>query len=97
MDDRNGWFYYDASPTNATQRHLFRARLDGTSLPERLTPPDQPGSHRYVLSPDSCWAFHTYSTFDQPAVTNLVQLPEHQSVRMLIARYFIEHLPPGPR
>ena len=83
VDDKNGWFYYFASPTNATQRYLYRARLDGTGTPERLTPPDQPGSHRYVFSPDSRWAFHTYSTFDQPPVTDLVQLPEHRSVRVL--------------
>jgi dipeptidyl-peptidase-4 len=83
VDDANGWFYYDASPANATQRYLYRARLDGTGAPERLTPPDQPGTHRYVLSPDSRWAFHTYSTFDRPPVTDLVQLPEHRSLRVL--------------
>ena len=83
VDDKNGWLYYDASPTNATQRYLYRARLDGTGEPERLTPSDQPGSHRYVLSPDSRWALHTYSTFDKPPVTDLVQLPEHRSVRVL--------------
>ncbi|MEI7729143.1 MAG: DPP IV N-terminal domain-containing protein [Verrucomicrobiota bacterium] len=82
-DDRSGWFYYFSSPTNATQRYLYRARLDGTGTPERLTPPDQPGTHRYVFSADSRWAFHTYSTFDKPPVTDLVQLPEHRSVRVL--------------
>ncbi|MCX6877276.1 MAG: prolyl oligopeptidase family serine peptidase [Verrucomicrobia bacterium] len=83
IDDKNGWFYYFASPTNATQRYLYRARLDGTGTPERLTPPDQPGSHGYLLSPNSRWAFHTWSTFDQPPVTDLVELPEHRSVRVL--------------
>ena len=83
MDDKSGWFYYYASPINATQRYLYRSRLDGAGSPERLTPPDQPGSHRYVFSPDSRWAFHTYSTSDKPPVTDLVQLPEHRSVRVL--------------
>ncbi|MFM1769756.1 MAG: Prolyl tripeptidyl peptidase precursor [Verrucomicrobiota bacterium] len=83
VDDRNGWFYYLASPTNATQRYLYRARLDGTGAPERLTPAEQPGSHSYVLSPDSRWAFHTWSAFDRPPVTDLVRLPEHRSVRVL--------------
>ena len=83
VDDKNGWFYYFASPTNATQRYLYRVRLDGTGTSERLTPPDQPGSHRYAFSPDSRWAFHTYSAFDRPPVTDLVQLPEHRSVRVL--------------
>jgi len=83
VDDKNGWFYYFASPANATQRYLYRARLDGTGTPEKLTPPDQPGSHQYVFSPDSRWAFHTYSTFDKPPVSDLVQLREHRSVRVL--------------
>ena len=83
VDDKNGWFYYMASPTNATQRYLYRARLDGTGTPERLTPPDQPGSHSYVFSPDSRWAFHTWSTFNKPPVTDLLQVPEHRSVRVL--------------
>ena len=83
VDDKNGWFYYYTSPTHATQRYLYRASLDGTGVPERLTPPDQPGSHSYVISPNSRWAFHTWSTFDQPPVTELVELPEHRSVRVL--------------
>ena len=40
-------------------------------------------THEFALSPDSRWAFHTYSTFDQPPVTDLVQLPEHRRVRVL--------------
>lgn len=83
VDDKNGWFYYFASPTNATQRYLYRTRLDGSGSPERLSPPDQPGTHGYVFSPDSRWAFHAYSTFDKPPVTDLVRLPEHESVRVL--------------
>jgi dipeptidyl-peptidase-4 len=84
-DEARGWFYYLASPSNATQRYLYRARLDGAGAPERLTPADQPGTHRYVFSPDCRWAFHTYSTFDRPPTTELVALPEHRSVRVLEA------------
>jgi dipeptidyl-peptidase-4 len=83
VDETGGWFYYIASPENATQRYLYRARLDGTGSPERVTPADQPGSHNYVFSPDVRWAFHTYSTIDTPPVTELIQLPEHRVVRVL--------------
>ena len=83
VDERTGWFYYIASPDNATQRYLYRVRLDGADVPERVTPPDQPGTHSYNFSPDGRWAFHTYSTFDRPPVTDLVQLPEHRSLRVL--------------
>jgi len=83
VDEAGSWFYYYASPDNATQKYLYRVRLDGTGEPKRVTPMGQPGTHDYDFSPDAKWAFHTYSTFDTPPVTELVQLPEHRVVRVL--------------
>lgn len=84
VDEPGGWFYYTASPDNATQRYLFRTRLDGRGAPERLSPASQPGSHSYRLSPDARWAFHTYSAFDNPPLVELVRLPSHQTARVLV-------------
>ena len=53
--EKAGWFYYLASPDNATQRYLYRVRLDGTGKPERVSPADQPGTHGYDFSPDGSW------------------------------------------
>ena len=83
VDEAGGWFYYYASPENATQRYLFRVRLDSSASPERVTPRDQPGTHLSHFSPDTKWAFHTYSRFDSPPITELVQMPEHRVVRVL--------------
>jgi len=83
VDEAGGWFYYYASPDNATQKYLYRVRLDGTGDPERITPVDQPGTHDYDFSPDARWAFHTCSTFDTPPITELVGLPEHRGIRVL--------------
>ena len=83
VDEDGGWFYYYASPENATQKYLYRVRLDGTQEPVRVTPLNQPGTHNYDFSPDSKWAFHTYSNFDTPPVTELVEMPEHRMVRIL--------------
>lgn len=83
VDERNGWLYYIASPTNATQRYLYRVRLDGSGSPVCITPSDEPGTHSYDTSPDGRWAFHTYSTADQPPVTDLVSLHNSQRVRIL--------------
>ncbi len=83
VDDAGGWFYYNASPENATQRYLFRVRLDGSGEPEKVTPADQPGTHNYDIAPNGQYAFHTYSTANTPPVTQLVKLPEHEVVRML--------------
>jgi len=83
IDEAAGWIYSVASPENATQRYLYRTRLEDPAKSERITPPSQPGTHAYVLSPDCKWAFHTYSTFNQPPVTELVSLPDHRAVRTL--------------
>ena len=83
VDEAEEWFYYDASPGNATRKYLYRVRLDGTGKAERITPLNQPGTHDYDFSPGGRWAFHTYSTFDTPPVIELVQLPEHRVVRVL--------------
>ncbi|HYA63635.1 MAG TPA: S9 family peptidase [Candidatus Sulfotelmatobacter sp.] len=83
VDPTEEWLYYMASPDNATQRYLYRVRLDGKGKPERLTPAGQPGTHSYQVSPDLHWAIHTYSTFVTPPVTDLVTLPDHKVQRTL--------------
>ncbi len=84
IDTRGGYVYYIASPDNPTERYLFRVRLDGRGSPERLSPAVS-GSHSYVVSPNSQWAFHTFSAFGLPPSTDLVHLPDHRSVRTLVA------------
>ncbi len=82
MDEENGWLYFYASPENPTQHYLYRTRLSG-GKPERLSPKEQPGWHTYDFSPDAQWAMHTYSTFTNPPVVELVHFPEHKVVRVL--------------
>jgi dipeptidyl-peptidase-4 len=81
VDEAGGWLHYIASPENATQRYLYRSRLDGSKT-ERVTPAGIPGTHTYNLSPDCRWAFHGYSTFDTPSLSEMISLPDHKSVRL---------------
>lgn len=83
VDEDGGWYYFYASPGNATQRYLHRVPLDGSGVVEQITPSDQAGWHEYEFSPDRKWAIHTYSTLDTPPVVDLVSLPEHRSLRVL--------------
>ena len=83
VNEAAGWVYFIASPEKATERYLYRSKLDGTGTPERVTPADQRGTHRYDVAPGGRLAFHTYSRFDQPPAVNVVGLPEHQSLRAL--------------
>src|SRR5580704_9332629 len=82
-DEKGGWLYFIASPDNATQRYLYRTRLDGSAEAERVSPANSPGTHTYDVSPDSRWAFHTYSRADVTPVTDLIELPNHRSARVL--------------
>jgi dipeptidyl-peptidase-4 len=76
--------YFLASPSNATQRYLFRAPLDGSSPPRRVTPESAPGWHDYTFAPGGKMAFHTYSSFERPAMMEVVSLPDHRSLRQLL-------------
>lgn len=81
VDEPGGWLYYIASPDNPTQRYLYRTRLDGTGKAERITPQSQAGFHDYDVAPHAQVAFHTWSRFGVPNVTELIRLPSHQLVR----------------
>ncbi len=84
VDQRSGEVDFIASPDDPKARYLFRARLDGSSEPRRLTPDGQVGTHSYQISPDGMWAFHTFSTFERPPIVELVSLPDHKVVRTLV-------------
>jgi dipeptidyl-peptidase 4 len=83
VDAKGEWLYYTASPENATQQYLYRVDIGGKGKSERLTPANQPGWHSYQVSSDLQWAFHTYSTFDTPPVTDLVHLADQKVQRVL--------------
>ncbi|HVX88629.1 MAG TPA: S9 family peptidase [Gemmatimonadales bacterium] len=84
VDSAQGWLYYMASPDNATQRYLYRSKLDGSGRPVRVSPAAQAGTHRYTLSPNGQWAFHTFTAFDLVPTTDLVRLPTHTTARVLV-------------
>lgn len=82
-DRENGWVYYIASPENATQRYLFRSRIDGKGTPQKLTPDNQPGQHSYSISPDCKYAIHTFSSSNTPPRYQVITLPDHKVLRVL--------------
>ena len=82
VDHDREWIYFMASPDNPTQRYLYRIPLAGGTA-ERVTPSDQPGTHRYQMSEDASWAIHTYSAFGQAPMIDMVRLPEHSVARTL--------------
>jgi dipeptidyl-peptidase-4 len=90
VDARNGFIYFIASPDNATQRYLYRVRIDGSGKEERLTPQTNPGTNGYNISPRGDVAIHSYSTFKHVSVTDIVRLPQHTLVRTLIDNHEVQ-------
>jgi dipeptidyl-peptidase-4 len=83
-DDQAGVVYFTASPDNPTQLYLYRARLDGHGMPERVTPASERGTHAYDVAPGARWAIHYWSSFGTPPTVDLVRLPSHEVVRTLV-------------
>ncbi len=83
VDVRSGYAYFTASPGNVTQRYLYRATLSGQVRVERLTPPDEPGTHGYDIAPGAAWAIRTHSRADVPPVMDVLRLPTHSRTRVL--------------
>lgn len=61
-DEKNNTLYFMASPTNATQRYLYKTKLDGKGNLEMVTSAVMPGSHNYSISPNGMFARHTYQS-----------------------------------
>jgi dipeptidyl-peptidase-4 len=81
IDEQSGYIYFFASPENATQKYLYRTKLDGKGTAERVTPANQPGTHDYDVSPTGAFAFHSFSNYYTQPVSEWVSLPDHKTFR----------------
>ena len=62
FNEKENSLYFHASPENATQKYLYKAKLDGKGTAGRVTPTDLPGTHSYVISPSGKYGMHQFST-----------------------------------
>jgi dipeptidyl-peptidase-4 len=69
VDEKNNTLYFIASPTNATQKYLYKTKLDGKGSLDMVTSAVMPGTHAYFISPNAVFARHTYQSASiQPVV-----------------------------
>ena len=80
IDDKSGFVYYMASPKNATQKYLYRTKLDGKGTAERISPLNQNGTHDYNISPQAKFASHTFSNHYTPDAKEWISLPAHSAL-----------------
>jgi dipeptidyl-peptidase 4 len=85
-DTKAGYVYFTATPDNATQSYLYRTKLDGSNLPELLSPSSLKGTHDYSFSASGKYASHSFSNhFTRPSsefitVANQKPLDEKKSI-----------------
>jgi dipeptidyl-peptidase-4 len=84
VDDKGGWLYYYASPTNAAQRYLYRSKLDGSGDPERVTPASESGFTGYSISPNRRWAVQQSSSFGKATRISLLDLSNGTVARSIV-------------
>lgn len=71
--------YFLASPGDATGQYLFKTDLSGAAA-TRVTPKDQPGTHKYEISPNGKVAGHSYESHLLSPAAEFVSLPDHKSI-----------------
>jgi dipeptidyl-peptidase-4 len=107
-DEKNGILYFGASPTNATQRYLYRCSLNAAAnaksttnsrsasnakgAPTRVTPDNLPGTNNYTISPNGRWAQHSFMSHLYQPATEWISLPDNKPVNPADA--IAQHLTP---
>jgi dipeptidyl-peptidase-4 len=80
VDELSGYVYFLASPENATQKYLYRTKLDGSGKAERISPEIQQGTHEYDVSPNGLMALHSFSNYYTPPAYETISLPNHKGI-----------------
>jgi dipeptidyl-peptidase-4 len=76
--------YYIASPTNSTQRYLYRVDLKGKGKDQRITPPAFSGLNTYNIGPNAKYAIHTHQSTSKVRTVRLISLPDHKVIKVLV-------------
>jgi len=82
IDEKNNTVYFMASPTNATQKYLYKTKLDGKGKLEMVTPSVLPGTHSYSISPNGLYARHSYNSSVVAPITEWMNFTANQPLTM---------------
>lgn len=80
VDENGGYIYFHASPENATQKYLYRTKLNGGGNAELLTPANYQGTNSYNLSPGAKYAVHSFSNYYTRPSTEWITVADHKAI-----------------
>ena len=80
INSKEGYVYYLASPDNATQKYLYRSKINGKGKNELLSPENLKGSHDYSFSSNGIYAEHSFSNHYTPSTKEFIKVAKHKAV-----------------
>jgi dipeptidyl-peptidase-4 len=80
INTKEGYVYYMASPDNATQKYLYRTKLNGKGKNELLSPESLKGTHDYSISSNGMYAGHVFSNHYTPYSKEFITLANHKAL-----------------
>lgn len=80
INSKAGYVYYLASPDNATQKYLYRTKLNGKGKNELVSPESLIGTHNYSFSANGKYAEHTFSNHYTPRTKAFITTANHKAL-----------------
>ena len=80
INAKEGYVYYIASPDNATQRYLYKTKLNGKGKNELHSPKSLIGTHDYSFSTNGRYAEHSFSNHFTPRSKAFITVADHKLV-----------------
>jgi dipeptidyl-peptidase 4 len=80
VDEKNNLLYFLASPSNATQKYLYKTKLDGKGQAVLVSPASLEGTHDYSISPTGMFASHSFNNHYTKPITEFISLPKHKAL-----------------
>jgi len=80
INSKEGYVYYLASPDNATQKYLYKTKLNGKGKNKLLSPESLKGTHDYSFSTNGKYASHTFSNHYTPKITEFITVSNQKAL-----------------
>ena len=80
IDTKKGYVYYLASPDNATQKYLYKTKLNGKGTHKLVSPESLIGSHDYSFSSNGTYAQHTFSNHFTRRSSEFIDVANHKAL-----------------
>ena len=81
VNEKANIIYFHASPQNATQKYLYKTKLDGSGKPELETPGVFTGTNDYSIAPGGMYASHRFQNAYTKPLREFISLPNHKVLK----------------